>query len=416
MNKEEAWLFVRQYTSGQYTDDQHAAFLHWLHDQPEFEKEELVDDFTSFLEERLMEVPLTHKSASESLFTRIQQRIEKQDDTVTGPTGRAFSLFSIKWIGRVAAILLLVSGLAVIFYLLSPSTPSSQADKADGSAEDVLPGGDRAILTLGDGSRVLLDSMGNGELTRQGQTRVFKTANGQLAYNASPEASGEILYNSVATPRGGQYHIVLPDGSHVWLNAASSLRFPTVFKGAERQVELQGEAYFDIHPQKGQPFQVLVKRSAGRDSAAISVPANRQESGNKAYFNINSYTDEPDIAATLLKGRLMIGQGDQQKLLLVGQQARINPAGQIGVLNGVDTSSITAWKWGKFEFNSTPIEPLMRQLARWYDVEVRYEGQVNQRFNAKISRAVSLSEILTLLELTNEVHFTIRDRQVTVKP
>jgi len=275
---------------------------------------------------------------------------------------------------------------------------------------DIAPGGNKAVLTLGDGTRIVLDTARNGAVTAQGNMQVIKLEDGQLAYNAGnmvargdnrnashADGSNAIVYNTLTTPRGGQYKITLSDGSKVWLNAASSLRYPSAFTGKERTVEITGEAYFEVAsltPEGGHekmPFIVKV------NDAEVQVLG--------THFNVMAYSDEADVKTTLLEGAVKVRKGDASLLLRPGQQASLHPGDGIKLISDVDVDEILAWKNNLFSFNNDDIQTVMRQIARWYAVDVRYEGKVTQHFNGNISRGVNVSKLFKMLELTGTVHF-----------
>lgn len=267
---------------------------------------------------------------------------------------------------------------------------------------DIAPGGDKAILTLADGSKVILDTADNGAITKQGSVTVIKL-NGQLAYNKEGISSTDVLYNTITTPRGGQYQLVLADGTKVWLNAASSLRFPTAFVGKERKVELTGEGYFEVEHDASKPFHVMVN---DMDVQVLGT-----------HFNINSYSDEPAVKTTLLEGRVMIKKNENLVYLNPGQQAILQPGqDNIQVAYDVDVEEVTAWKNGLFIFNKAPLEDVMRQIGRWYNVDVVYLGNIPQdRFSGTISRNTNLSEVFKILEYSN-VRFKVEGNTLTVLP
>ena len=275
------------------------------------------------------------------------------------------------------------------------------------SIKDIAPGGDRALLTLADGTTIILDSAADGSLTRQGGVKVIKLG-GQLAYQKDDNTT-EILWNTITTPKGGQYQLVLADGSKVWLNAASSLRFPTVFKGNERKVELSGEGYFEISSteiagsQKKLPFIVAV------GDMSVEVTG--------THFNINSYDDEPTIKTTLLEGKVSVRKGENMMPLNPGQQAII-PQGKdnIQVTKDVDLEEVMAWKNGRFMFNNANVEAIMRQAARWYDVDVVFKGNISETFSGNPPRSEYISKLLNVMEATGKVDFEINGRQIIVKP
>jgi transmembrane sensor len=270
---------------------------------------------------------------------------------------------------------------------------------------DIAPGGDKAVLTLSDGSTILLDNAQNGNVAQQGNTKVIKLDNGQLAYSPSRSKmglGGEVLYNTIATPKGGQYQIVLPDGTRVWLNAASSIKFPTVFSGATRNVEMTGEVYLEIAKSAKQPFSV----TTGKTTIQVLGTS----------FNINAYSDEEAEKTTLIEGKVKVLKGNSEAILLPGQQAQITQQ-KLSVVRDADIEKVMAWKNGLFNFNGAGVEEVMRQLSRWYDIEVVYEKDVPDiEFIGKMSKNVSLSGVLKGLEGAG-VHFRIeKGRKLIIFP
>jgi len=298
----------------------------------------------------------------------------------------------------------------------------------------ILPAGTKATLTLANGSRIVLDSAANGSLAQQGATRVIKLDDGRLAYQAvvggvdegggrggddsrsgidaragagGVDGEDPILYNEISTPRGGFYQLVLSDGTKVWLDVASSLRFPTAFKGKERSVELTGEAYFEIAPKADQPFFVTTN---GMKVAALGTA-----------FNVMGYQDEDAVRITLVNGLIKVARGKDFKLAKPGQQVSWFRSGGVNggsglVLSEPDLQQVLAWKQGEFRFDGLPISAIMRQIARWYDVEVDCKGpQRPNQFSGVIPRKKDVGELLTVLEQTDEVHFTVEGRNITVE-
>jgi ferric-dicitrate binding protein FerR (iron transport regulator) len=267
---------------------------------------------------------------------------------------------------------------------------------------------------LADGTTIVLDSAGNTTLATQGNTHIIKLNNGQLAYRDADQRTPAtaLQYNTISTPKGGQYEIILPDGSHVWLNAASSLRFPAAFTGNERIVALTGEAYFEVAKNPAQPFKVTFTGSAGDGQVEVLG----------THFNINAYDDEANSKTTLLEGKVKISrpqsgmQDPNPEILNPGQQAAIaDGVGNIKVL-AVDADAAIAWKNGVFSFDNVDIKTVMRQIARWYDVEVVYEGALAaEKFEGEIPRSSTLADVFKILELS-AVHFKIEGRKVIVMP
>jgi hypothetical protein len=243
------------------------------------------------------------------------------------------------------------------------------------SNNDVAPGSNKAMLTLGDGATIMLDSAHNGMLAEQGNSRINKLTDGRLAYQASTEKPTEILYNTLATPRGGQYQLLLPDGSQVWLNAASSITYPTAFAGNTREVSIRGEVYFEVAKNKQKPFIVRSDRDT------ITVLGTR--------FNVNSYADEPAGKTTLLEGSVRISN----KVLQPGE------AYARGRVMKTDIQQDVSWVNGAFNFNNMDLKSIFRQLSRWYDVEIVYPAVLPDKvIRGKMGRDLNLSEVLSIFQ------------------
>lgn len=265
----------------------------------------------------------------------------------------------------------------------------------------ISPGGNKAVLTLQDGATIVLNDAENGTLARQGNSRVVKLANGQIAYDAASGPADKVYYNTMTTPRGGQYRLTLPDGSQVWLNAASSISYPTAFVGKERRVTITGEAYFEVAKDKNKPFRVV----AGDQSIEVLG----------THFNVMAYADEASIKTTLLEGAVKISAHDQVRLLKPGDQAVVAGKSSISI-QPAPIEEVMAWKNGYFKFNRVDIKHIMRQIARWYDVEVVYQGDMpDDEFVGKIGRSENIAQILHVLELEH-VHFKIEGKKITVLP
>lgn len=296
----------------------------------------------------------------------------------------------------VITILLMAGGAKLLFHQSSPSIPVAAFKN------DVPPGGNHAVLTLADGKQITLDSAGNGTLGQQGATTIFKLNNGQLAYQENGTTPQQVSYNKITTPRGGQFQIVLPDGTKVWMNAASSLRFPTAFTGNDRQVELSGEAYFEVTKDPTKPFIVNVNRMK------VAVLGTQ--------FNVMSYPDEKNIQTTLIDGAVNVSADGHSRQLQPGEQTQLSADGNIQLIKDADIESTLAWKNGYFQFNKADLQSVMRQLARWYDIEIVYKDQVPDfMFVGQLDRNANLSVILKILE-KSQVHFSVEGRKITVMP
>jgi ferric-dicitrate binding protein FerR (iron transport regulator) len=354
-----------------------------------------------------------------SIYNSLQPSASDWDDNIYGikkevetsikkeiweKTGIAKPVVQMRWFRWVAAAAVLILMLGSAAYLVFYN--NNAADKvAKGTTQkerfrnDIPPGGNKAVLTLADGSTIILDNVQNGTLAQQGNTKVIKE-DGKLAYNLTSTGINEVLYNTISTPRGGQYQVDLPDGSRVWLNAASSLHFPTAFVGKERRVEITGEAYFEVAKNKAQPFIVSV------NGAEVQVLG--------THFNVMAYNDENAIKTTLLEGSVKFVNGSTSSLLKPGQQSQLSENGQVKVVSNVDVDAVTAWKNGNFDFQGEDIETVMRQLSRWYNVDVVYRNKPDELFYAEIPRNTKLSDVLKALELTGKLRFGIEGKKIIV--
>lgn len=309
----------------------------------------------------------------------------------------------VYWHRWAAAALLLIA--ATSAWLLV--TRTRKADKlpravTENIKKDVSPGSTKAMLTLANGNVIALDSSLKGTLAKQGDVNLHVSP-GMLKYDQNRQTSANsIAYNILKTPKGGQYQLELPDGSKVWLNAASSLKFPTAFVGKERRVELSGEAYFEVARNASQPFFVSV------NNASIAVLGTS--------FNVMAYADEAAMRTTLLEGAVKVSQANASSLLKPGEQSLLEPNGKMEVIEKADVSLAVAWKNGLTSFKSADIKTIMRQVERWYDVEVVYSGAIPVRsFTGDIPRDANLSELLRLLEISR-IHFKMEQRKLIVMP
>lgn len=303
-----------------------------------------------------------------------------------------------------AAVLILA---AALFYWLHRKKDKEAVIKEEvktAAQQDVAPGKANALLTLANGSMIVLDSNRNGQLARQGGAVVLNE-NNTLKYREEPGLPKVVLYNTVSTANAQTYTMVLSDGSKVWLNTGASIRFPVVFTGNERRVAITGEAYFEVAHNAGKPFIVHVSGKQGKE---IDV----QVLGT--HFNINAYHDEAAIKTTLLEGSVKIKYNNYQTLLKPGQQSQVG-SGTPQVINNVSVEAVTAWKNGKIIFENADIDAVMRQLTRWYNIEVVYEGaKPAQRFIGPLDRNISLSRVVFILEYMTGIHFRIDGRKLIV--
>ena len=300
-----------------------------------------------------------------------------------------------RWGWVAASVLILLAEGAVVMLAINANRKEQHAQA---TIQDIAPGSNKAILTLGNGATIRLDSAGS-QLIQQGDVTVRQTG-AQLTYDVQGSNAG-LTYNTLTTPRGGQFRVQLPDGTLVWLNAASSLRYPTAFAGKERTVEISGEAYFEVAAAAGRPFMVKIGETAAVEVLGTS-------------FNVNAYPDETGIHTTLLKGAVRVAtlHTGAHVLLQPGQQAQIagsQPEAGIKIISNANISQIMAWKNGLFNFENAGLQEVMRQLARWYDLQVVYENGVpDMYFEGEMSREMSLSQVLAGLQQTG-VRFRIEE-------
>lgn len=391
------YLF-RQVTSGMATASEKAEFM-----------QQMADPVNAGLAAELIEKHWDKSEHGSSPFTADESRLMLhrvlQADAHQNASYETRPRNLRRWVAA-AALVLATAGVG--YYLsLSPQPADTAVEVA---VADIAPGADKATLTLSNGHTISLDEAPVGILVDEPGFEVKKSENGMLIYaasNGAGQAAGGIPSHTVSTPKGGKYQVVLPDGSRVWLNAASSLRYPARFSDAERIVELTGEAYFEINKVQSEngriPFRVL---TGGQVVDVLGT-----------HFNINSYSDEETSKTTLLEGSIQVSKAGQRTTLILepGQQCVPAPGGGFRVIKGVDVQEAIAWKDNQFVFNGLTIQSTMRQLCRWYDVEVMYEGRIpNEHLTGYVSRDVPLSRALQMLERISDLKFRVNGRVVTV--
>ncbi|TAN13938.1 MAG: DUF4974 domain-containing protein [Chitinophagaceae bacterium] len=316
------------------------------------------------------------------------------------------SIYFMRWsaVAAVLAVLILAGG---IMWFKNDIRVKKIPGVLTQTQHDIAPGGNKAVLTLANGKKIILDSLENGALPTKYANNITKVNNGLLVFNrqssiANPASAGNrpSEYNTLSTPRGGQYRVILPDGSKVWLNAASSLTFPTAFTGKSREVKVTGEAYFEITPDKDMPFKVDVNQ------VEVKVLG--------THFDVMAYSDEPAIKTTLLEGAVEVSKGNEEVVLKPGQQASFSAGSDKINVNVAEVEEVMAWKDGLFFFHNTNIQSVLHEIARWYNVKVVYKGETNAYLNGMISRNTELSQVLHMLEVTSNVHLKIDGRNVIV--
>jgi transmembrane sensor len=376
--------------------------------------------FEQVMNERMLaeELQRYKEINTEAVASKIKMLMQQEGFTFTEekqiiPVHRVYFLRTA-WFRYAAAIILLFGIGSYLYMNNQKEKPSVTQTSPLPMQNDVAPGGNRATLTLADGSVINLDSAANGTLARDGSVTIIKKGDGQIIYSlqtkppalaggdgSSSGSAVSISYNTVSTPRGGQYQLVLPDGSQVWLNAESSIRYPTVFAGNERKVTITGEAYFEVTHNAKKPFRVEA------ESQTIEVLG--------THFNVNTYSNETTLNTTLLEGSVRIKTLHTSLTLKPGQQGQLNSStNSLSLAVNPDVELVMAWKNGYFNFKGADLKTVMRQVERWYDVEVVYETHPGEmKFSGEIQRNLNLSDLLEGLRKTH-IHFRIQGRQLII--
>ncbi|AYL96543.1 FecR family protein [Mucilaginibacter celer] len=369
MEKKEVKSRAERYLNGKATEKEKAMLEAWYLERGE--------DAVDIPQERI-------RAMQEEIFQKLP-----------GNGGRKFP----------TGILLAAAAIAVIMVSLIPEVVFHQRDLVvQHVTHDIPPGGNRAVLTLSNGQKIDLSHAANGSVAVQQGTRVLKNRAGQIVYDdgAEPEAKGQAGENTITTPVGGTWQLNLPDGTRVWLNNSSSLTYPSHFRGQpERTVILTGEAYFEVAKDKRHPFIV---KSEGQEVKVLGT-----------HFDINAFPNEQVVRTTLLEGLVTVSAADIKvtQKLIPGDQSQLQ-GGNLK-LTRVNVEQVMAWKNGYFRFDNTPIEQVMRELARWYDIDVHFDGPLpTEKLNGRISRSKNISKVLSALEATKTVHFKVEERRVTV--
>jgi ferric-dicitrate binding protein FerR (iron transport regulator) len=339
----------------------------------------------------------------------VKQRSQKEDEAIqarmlkhiqSGLNGKKGLLVSMSKAWRVAAAAILIIGLAGGYVLFTKQKQNNNQQTV--ANKDIPPGGDKAILTLADGSKIVLTDVNNGAIADQGNVKVIKL-DGQVSYSSNGNAD-EVVYNTISTPRTGQYQLILADGSKVWLDAESSIRFPNIFKGNERRVELKGQGYFEIAHNSKMPFHVSV---GSMDVQVLGT-----------HFNIMAYGNEDAIKTTLLEGSVKVqtnAGSPQTTILKPGSQAQLGKDNVLKSVSNINMDQVMAWKNGLFQLEGTSIREVFRQIERWYDVDVIVQENLgDENLSGVFSRKQYVSQLLKILEEAGVGHFKIDGKKIYV--
>jgi hypothetical protein len=354
------------------------------------EEKILFENWYNTLPEEKVEWDDNEVNSARELQTRMFRNIKGEKTIVT------------KWYWAAASILILFITGITYHYTSTKKQDQQLAQDRLKAKNNIVPGSNKATLTLANGEVIVLDKEHNGALAKQGSVQIIKLNNGQLAYKAdqTKDAGRQVSFNTLSTPAGGQYQITLPDGTVVWMNAASSLIFPTAFTGKDRTVKLKGEAYFEVSANEHQPFIVRV------NNMDVQVLGTR--------FNVMAYEDEQVVKTTLLQGMVKVAADNKVVLLKPGQQAKMKQSGEMNVIP-VNVEEVVAWKNGIFSFNGATTQEVMQQIARWYDAEIVYpDGIPKGLFRGEIERTADISTVLKILEVSG-VKFTVEGHKIVVR-
>lgn len=385
---EEMLALAEKWTAGTITPEEKMRLFEWY--------------------DRFDDTELTIQSSETAAFDHLRQEMLQDIRRKLKSPAR---IRRITRVSVAAAVLLLVATGG--WLALHNRTPAPLATttpvKNTSRRNDIAPGTNKATLTLADGSTVTLDSVHTGNLASQGNAEVIKRSDGQLQYasaNTSNTPASAMVYNVLSTPRGGEYRLKLQDGTNVWLNASSSIRYPTTFFGKERRVEITGEAYFEVAKNAAMPFRVSVNNAAVGKHTEIEVLGTS--------FDVNAYSDEAGQKTTLIEGSVKITGGPGAVTLKPSEQA-INSGNQLKTMQLENPEQTIAWKNGYFEFENADIPTIMRQISRWYDVDVEYQGKASDdRFSGRFSRNISLAVVLQILH-TSGVRLLADDKKILIR-
>lgn len=365
------------------------------------EEQQLLNFYGSFNKSNEDQPGLDMPSLDDRMFRRLMESVETSEPAPRMPA---------RLVARLSIAATVIIALAASLYFYKDAAPQAEPEVFTeiNQKNDIDPANNKAILTLADGSRISLDDVKNGFVASQGNISITKTEDGEIVYQKLDRGRnmGSLsAANTIQTPKGGRYNITLPDGSRVWLNSASTLSYPTAFASNERKVRLIGEAYFEVAKRKNVPFRVE------SNNQVVEVLG--------THFNINSYEDEAYTKTTLLEGSVRIilnSAKPNAQLLKPGEQSLTSPAGPDIKVQHTDTEKAIAWKNGYFKFKNTPIRDIMREIERWYDVELVYDGKLApDEFTGYISNDVKISGVLKMLEESGGIKFTVKGRKVKVK-
>lgn len=379
---------ARKWMSGTITPDEINEFMEWYNHADDGQPLNLPAEFAT-----------DEVSHGMRMFKNIYEANRLSDEK---PPVHRVHFLKTAWF-RYAAAALLLLGIGTYVFTINRGPVKPEVAVTAAPANDVkAPESVNAIVTLADGRKIVLDSAANGAIATQDNVVLKKLDDGRIVYEGSTD---ETAFNTLTNPRGSRViQMTLADGTKLWLNTASSIRYPTFFNGKERLVEVTGESYFEVAKDASKPFRVR------KNDLEIEVLG--------THFNVNAYDEEERIEVTLLEGAVQVKAGNALKVrLLPGEQSQLTRSSNLTKTAGVDVEAVMAWKNGRFDFGTkSDVHSIMRQLSRWYDVEAEIRGTFPTHFGGSISRQVNLSQVLKVLETTDNVHFEVVGKKVIVTP
>lgn len=377
IQRTEAEILLKKYVEGTATDEERALLEAW------------------YLKHELKDLPQVSEAGKYDQMERIRAKLAAHSSVPESSTTPVRIWYRI----AVAASVILAVSVGVYFFMHKPAATQRIVQS---KPRDLAPGSDKAVLTLADGKQIPVGGAKASLLAYQGNTRINLTSGNEVIYSPGEEKRADKMqYNTLSTPRGGQYAMILSDGTKVWLDAASSITFPVSFTTKSRDVKIKGQVYFEVARKAGAPFKV----AAGSQTVEVLGTS----------FNINAYNDEPAVKTTLLDGSIKISAPGSKVILKPGQQA-LTSESKISVTTDAGVDEAIAWHKGMFEFHDADIKTMMRQLARWYNVDVSYEGKItDRRFSGKIYRNLSALKVSDILSY-KDIHFRIEGEKIIVMP
>ncbi len=401
MNRHEAILWTEKLARGQYNEEELNNFLEYLRnaDKPE------VEAILSAYHKKLSDLPSHSLQVNAGFMNQLKMLHPKAEAGLqrSGSTGKIIP----GWLKLSAAAMLILS-LSISFFLFrSPGgKQSSDVATADIDTIKIIQDHNKAELTLADGSTIALDAMVEGNISNQQGVKVIKIDSAILSYNKdNAKKYGQLpVFNTITVPVGGQYQLILADGSHIWLNSASSLKFPVAFIEKNRKVELKGEAYFEIAKDASKPF--------------IVETGNMQVQVLGTHFNVMAYPEEAGIETTLLEGSVKLLTNSHQTFINPGEKGTLSNGNAVSFsVNKANIEEVIAWKEGRFRFDEMNIKPIMRQISRWYDVDIVYEGDLSGvSLSGSVPRKEKVTQLLRALEMSGRIKFELKGNQILVKP